>query len=358
MKFTTALVAVVSVAEATRYKSGAVTGFEKFTYGKFITRMKAPNQKGTVSSFFTYWNGPNFYPGGWNELDVEIVPSVSQNPFSMNIIYGDGHEKAENHEYKRSFDPKDEWHIYEMAWTPDYISWSVDNKEVRRVSGDDPALKYMDKGQSVMMNFWTPTFESWGKGFNAADMPWYVLYDYVETFTWNSETKGFDFHWRDDFNTFDANRWHKSDNTTFDANSTTFRASQSYVEKGNLVLKMEPDTPQELHHGQHYIPTEVEPVETEPTYEHATAKGKKVRKEDEHYDVLEAQHRDHFHHAGDAHHAAPYEGYYGGEAHYQREDPYGYGRDPYAMYADPYAAAAHHRREYLHEDEGYHHYAD
>ena len=39
MKYTTALIAVVSMVEATRYKSGAVTGYEKFTYGKFITRM-------------------------------------------------------------------------------------------------------------------------------------------------------------------------------------------------------------------------------------------------------------------------------------------------------------------------------
>ena len=268
MKFTAALVAVVGVAEATRYKSGAVTGYEKFTYGKFITRMKAPDKKGTVSSFFTYWNGPNFYVGGWNELDVEIVPSVEQNPFSMNIIYGDGHSKHESHEYKRDFNPKDDWHIYEMAWTPDYIAWSIDNKEVRRVDSRDPSLQYMNKGQSVMMNFWTPTFESWGKGFNAADMPWYVLYDYIETYTWNNETNGFDFHWRDDFVTFDANRWHKSDNTTFDANSTTFRASQSYVYDGNLVLKMEPDVPQALHHGQHYHPTKVLPVKTEPTDDH------------------------------------------------------------------------------------------
>ncbi len=99
MKFVSALIAFASVAEAARYKSGAVTGYEKFTYGKFITRMKAPNKKGTVSSFFTYWNGPDFYPGGWNEMDVEIVPSVSENPFSMNIIYGDGHKKHETHDY-------------------------------------------------------------------------------------------------------------------------------------------------------------------------------------------------------------------------------------------------------------------
>ena len=146
MKFVAALIAVVGVAEATRFKSGAVTGYEKFTYGKFITRMKAPNKKGTVSSFFTYWNGPNFYPGGWNELDVEVVPSVSQNPFSMNIIYGDGTRKHESHDYMRNFDPKSDWHIYEMAWTPEYIAWSVDNKEVRRVTSSDAAVSAISKG--------------------------------------------------------------------------------------------------------------------------------------------------------------------------------------------------------------------
>ena len=124
----------------------------------------------------------------------------------MNIIYGDGHTKHESHDYVDGFDPGNDWHIYEMAWTPDFISWSVDNKEVRRVNSPDPAVDLVNKGQSVMMNFWTPTFDSWGKGFNAADMPWYVLYDYVETYTYNAETKGFDFHWRDDFNDLDPQR--------------------------------------------------------------------------------------------------------------------------------------------------------
>lgn len=87
-----------------------------------------------------------------------------------------------------SFDPGNDWHIYEMSWTPNYIAWSVDNKEVRRVPASEASVKAMSKGQSVMMNFWTPTFDSWGKGFNAADMPWYVLYDYVETYTFNNET--------------------------------------------------------------------------------------------------------------------------------------------------------------------------
>ena len=149
MKFTVAALAALSVATEARFMSGAVTGYEKFTYGKFITRMKAPNKLGTVSSFFTYWNGPDFNVGGWNELDVEIVPSVAENPFSMNIIYGDGHEKRESHDYVHGFDPADDWHIYELVWTPEYVAWSLDGKEVRRVTPSDPAVHFMSKGQST-----------------------------------------------------------------------------------------------------------------------------------------------------------------------------------------------------------------
>ena len=92
MQFIVSMLAVIGVAQA-NFKSGSVSSYEKFTYGKFVTRMKAPDKKGTVSSFFTYWDGPNFFTGGWNELDCEIVPSVEDNPLSLNVIYGDGKNK-------------------------------------------------------------------------------------------------------------------------------------------------------------------------------------------------------------------------------------------------------------------------
>ena len=76
-----------------------------------------------------------------------------------------------------------------------------------------------------MMNFWTPTFEPWNKGLDPKDMPWYLLFDYVETYNYNHDTGGFDFNWKDNFDVFDSHRWQKSDDTTFNFNSTTFRAS-------------------------------------------------------------------------------------------------------------------------------------
>lgn len=98
MKFTVALIAVVSVAEA-NWKSGSVATYEKFTFGKVVAKMKTPNKKGTVSSVYTFWDGPGFYPGGWNEIDMNIVPSVNDS-MSTNVVYGDGHNKMEDHQYE------------------------------------------------------------------------------------------------------------------------------------------------------------------------------------------------------------------------------------------------------------------
>ena len=89
------------------------------------------------------------------------------------------------------------------------------------------------------MNFWTPTFHSWGKDLDACDMPWYAFYDYVEVYKWDPVEEAFHFHWRDDFDSFDAGRWHRA-NGSFEANSSVFHPSNVYTEDGALVLKMEP----------------------------------------------------------------------------------------------------------------------
>ena len=199
MRFTLSLIAVIGLAEAA-YRSGSVSTYEKFTYGKFVTRMKAPDRKGTVASFFTYWDGPGFFPGGWNELDFEIAPSVEKTPLSLNVLYGNGKDKKlEDHDYAHGFNPHDEWHTYEMEWTPKYIAFSIDGVEMRHLDNTYDAVQAQTKAQSIRMNFWTPTNHKWGDGLDDKDMPWFALYDYVEVFSWNERTNEFDFTWRDDF---------------------------------------------------------------------------------------------------------------------------------------------------------------
>ena len=195
--------------------------------------MKIANKKGTVSSFFTYWDGPQWSRSGWNEIDLELVPSM-EDPLSMNIIWRD---QKEDHSYCAGFRPNDDWNEYVIEWAPTYIQWYINGNMVRRSEGTQDVL-FTNKTSHIMMNFWTPTFGGWGDNFDPSGMPWFVYYDYVKVERYNHDTGEFYFHWQDDFDTFDVNRWQKSNNWTFESNSTTFYASNVYTENGNLVLKM------------------------------------------------------------------------------------------------------------------------
>lgn len=103
------------------------------------------------------------------------------------------------------------------------MSWSVDGHEVRHADITDPAIRYMHQPQTLRMNLWTPTFNSWGRGLQLEDMPWYLMFDYVEVFKYDEKANEFNLHWRDDFNAFDSARWHKASGT-FAANSSVFHS--------------------------------------------------------------------------------------------------------------------------------------
>ncbi len=62
-----------------------------------VLKIQYPNQipksYGTFTSFFTYWDGPNWFDREWNEIDVELASSMAMynsSPFSTNIIYRSG----------------------------------------------------------------------------------------------------------------------------------------------------------------------------------------------------------------------------------------------------------------------------
>ena len=231
-KFAAAVVALAGVAQA-NYLSGEVRSQEWFTYGKFVVKMQNPGKMGTVQSFFTYT--AQDWPHGWNEIDVEVVPSVTENPFSMNIIWKDG---AQDHNYATGFHPGSDWFTYSVEWTPDYVSWYVNDKLVRKSEGQED-VHFLNMPTQLMMNFWSPMWSPWNDYFDDAEMPWYAKYDFVEVYDYNQTSKDFELRWRDDFNTWDTKKWYASDNWGFENNSSLFMSSQVYVENGELNLKMD-----------------------------------------------------------------------------------------------------------------------
>ena len=134
---------------------------EKFGYGRFETRMKAANKKGTVASFFLRWDGD--IPDDWSEIDLDIVPSVDQMPVSTNMKYHQAGDSKTNemqkYMYEDRFDPEDDWHTYTIDVTPRYISWSIDGKEVRKAAASTPFASNIHKEDlQLNLSFWTPSF--------------------------------------------------------------------------------------------------------------------------------------------------------------------------------------------------------
>ena len=90
------------------------------------------------------------------------------------------------------------------------------------------------------MNFWTPEFSPWGDNMDdEATMPWYTRYDWVEVYDYDAVNEDFVLRWRDNFDSLDLSRWRLSNGWSFGQNSSVFMADNSYVDAGNLVLKME-----------------------------------------------------------------------------------------------------------------------
>jgi beta-glucanase (GH16 family) len=70
-----------------KWKSGEVRTHETFQYGKFIAKIKGDDKLGTCTSFFTYWDDPNWSIDKWSEIDIELVPSAHHGTLSTNIIW-------------------------------------------------------------------------------------------------------------------------------------------------------------------------------------------------------------------------------------------------------------------------------
>ena len=94
MQKSIALAAVAAMASAvyTPYATGQIVSKETFTYGKFRAKIAAPGTKGSTVGFFSQWNGPDIN-ANWNSVEIEIVPSLEPTPVSLDLSYGDGHNR-------------------------------------------------------------------------------------------------------------------------------------------------------------------------------------------------------------------------------------------------------------------------
>jgi len=226
-------------AIAKSYKGAELRTKASFTYGRFEVRMKSLQKSGALSSFFTYNDS---YPSTpWNEIDIEIMGRYEHDIQFNPITPGQVNHVA--HHYT-SFNPALDFHVYAFEWTPTYVAWFVDGVEVHRQTGAH--IESLTQPQKIMMNVWNPTAVGWAGPFDPKTLPAFAFYDWV---SYASHTPGagsvgtgnnFTFQWKDEFDTYDTNRWAKGTHT-WDGNGCDFVEANAVFSGGNLILCLTDD---------------------------------------------------------------------------------------------------------------------
>lgn len=141
-------------------------------------------------------------------------------------------------EHEAGFSFGDGYHTFSLDWTPNSLTWSVDGVPVRTAnSADDEQVDDLISPSQIRINVWASESPEWAGPWDDSILPVYMLVDWVEYYAWNGAGFDADPTWRDDFNTFDSNRWGKAD-WTFDGNRADSIPENAYVQNGSLVLAL------------------------------------------------------------------------------------------------------------------------
>ncbi|GAM64212.1 endo-beta-1,3-1,4 glucanase [Vibrio ishigakensis] len=212
-----------------------VYSLDKVKYGRFVMRMKLVSNPGVVSSFFTYDN--ESWQGNlpWREIDIEMI-GKQPNQLQTNLITGELNQRVHS-ETIYSLESADDFHIYELVWTPDEIIWLVDGEVIHKETAEssEQVIDMRDTPQSYRMNLWVSEAAEWVGAFDKQDLP---LYQYVDWMEYHSFEEGeFVLRWRDNFTHFDRKRWGAGD-WSFDSNLVTFAPYNVFIEDEMLVLAL------------------------------------------------------------------------------------------------------------------------
>ncbi|MDP2038888.1 MAG: family 16 glycosylhydrolase [Ignavibacteria bacterium] len=223
------------------YKGAEYRTKESFLYGRFEASFKAAGKEGTLSTMFTYFDGTTADPWAsskWSEIDIEVIGRY-KNDVQFNTITS----YAANHVRHNlvNFDPALDYHTYAFEWTPDYIAWFIDGVEVYRQT--DSFVKTVTHAQKFMFNMWVPTYTNWMGVFTDKILPAFTSYDWASYYAYTPGSgnygsgNNFKFSWRDDFDTFDSNRWAKATHT-FDGNNSDMLPDNINFKDGKMILSL------------------------------------------------------------------------------------------------------------------------
>ena len=174
--------------------SAELYGTKAYLYGRFDARIQFAPGDGVVSAFFLWKEGSDAANAYWNELDYEKVSADCH--MQINNIYGN--PKSQHQQTPSLSSICTAYHDYRFEWTPTYIAWVVDGKEIRRDTGA-AATAYAQNasaGMTFHFNIW-PGNSSFGGNINNTTLP---VHQYISWVEYSSYDNGnFTVQWHEDF---------------------------------------------------------------------------------------------------------------------------------------------------------------
>jgi len=221
------------VADAKPYKAAEIFTNDSELYGKYVFRMRAAEGSGIISNFFLWKDGSELEGVAWEEVDIEVFGQNNADSWQSNVITGLDTRVTSEQVHNAGASLADAYHTYSIEWTPGRVRWLVDGQVVRDTQGGQ-ASELISPAQA-RFNFWPPNIPAWVGPWDDSILPVHMFVNWVEYHSWNGS--GFDFQWRDDFNSFDTGRWGKAD-WTFAENRADFAPANAVTVNGFLVLSM------------------------------------------------------------------------------------------------------------------------
>lgn len=225
-----ALLAGDMPAYAKAYKGAEVYSSKTYLHGRMEMRMRMIRGSGLLSTFFTYKNGSELSGALWEEIDIEALGKDDAKRWQSNLITGSPRDTSEQY-YTQPTSLADDYHTFQIEWTPEYVSWSFDGTEVRRTEGGQASE--LKNAQSFRFNAWASNSTGWAGALDEAALPAYQYVNWIRYYRY--ENGQFVLDWTDDFDTFDSSRWGKG-TWTFDGNLVDFDPANAVVKDGTLIL--------------------------------------------------------------------------------------------------------------------------
>lgn len=129
-------------------------GRHAWTYGKIAARMRLPQGQGIWPAFWML--GTNITTVGWPKCgEIDIMEMIGGGEDRDDSVYGTLHWDANGHASIGSgrvelVDPEifhDDYHVFEVEWTPTIVAWRIDAVETRRISIDPVVWPEMEEFQ-------------------------------------------------------------------------------------------------------------------------------------------------------------------------------------------------------------------